>query len=287
MTDADDDELVDMIIGKGVKDNPTQRFVRRSNQDVVYVVELDPTKLSTDFADWIEDDLLKLDAMDLRKNFINDYSADLSIQMTNQGFRPSIALAPRSEITLVRNGESDPWDARDDQEVRSHAQSAENRRGMVDDAMAADEEVNQEAITKLVNGLDDLLIVDVARKPEGLSADLKAGKAFLDKEEAISDLVRKGFIPGTQDTGADMLSSEGEVVCTLRNGVEYVLRFGQLKVQTESAAGGEGEEAAAATAATPPAAGAAGADAGAQPPPERTRNRKRRTKARICAVTCS
>ena len=73
----------------------------------------------------------------------------------------------------------------------------------------------------LVSGLDDLLIVDVARKPAGLSADLKAGEAFLTKNEAVSDLVAKGFIPGSQDSGADMLSSEGEVICTLaqRRGV--------------------------------------------------------------------
>ena len=66
MTDADDKTLVDMIIGKAVKDRPGSATSAGSNQDVVYVVELDPEQLSTDFADWIEDDLLKLNAIDLR-----------------------------------------------------------------------------------------------------------------------------------------------------------------------------------------------------------------------------
>ncbi|HMP08525.1 MAG TPA: DUF4340 domain-containing protein, partial [Lacipirellulaceae bacterium] len=56
MTDADDQELVDMIIGKRVAGSQGQRYVRNSRQNVVYVVELDPEKLTTDFADWIKDD---------------------------------------------------------------------------------------------------------------------------------------------------------------------------------------------------------------------------------------
>ena len=73
-------DLVDMIIGKPVKDADGQRYVRRSNQNVVYIVELDPASLSTTFDDWIEDDLLKLNPFDIRKLFVNDYSADLGLR---------------------------------------------------------------------------------------------------------------------------------------------------------------------------------------------------------------
>ena len=67
MTDADDKSLVDMIIGKAVKDTeaalrpPQQpgRGLRRGAR---------PDEAVDDFADWIEDDLLKLKAMDLRKS---------------------------------------------------------------------------------------------------------------------------------------------------------------------------------------------------------------------------
>ena len=65
MSDADDKTLVDMIIGKKVKDAEGQRYVRNTNQDVVYIVELDPESLSTNFDDWIEDDLLQLSPFDL------------------------------------------------------------------------------------------------------------------------------------------------------------------------------------------------------------------------------
>jgi hypothetical protein len=233
MTDAADATLIDLIIGNEVKDNPKQRYVRRSNQDVVYVVELDPTKLSTSFADWIEDHVLKLKAMDLRKTYINDYTADLSVRMGPQGLEPTIKLDPRSEITLVHDEESKPWEVASLKKRDPQRPIDRLTRGMSPDTLAADEEVNQDAVKGLVSALDDLLIVDVVRKPAGLSADLKAGEAFLNEEEALSDLVKKGFIPGSQDSGADMLSSEGEIVCTERNGVEYVLRFGQLQVQSD------------------------------------------------------
>lgn len=238
MLDADDAPLVDMIIGKAVKDNPTQRYVRAAMQDVVYVVELDPTKLSTNFSDWIEADLLKLSAMDLRKIFVNDYSADLSLGV-GAGGRPVLQVARerRNEMTLDRTADGSPW------VMEKILKEDDAQQGMIEDKLAEDEEVNQEAVNALVTGLDDLAIVDVARKPEGLSADLKAGEGFLNEEEAISDLMGKGFIPNPeQKTGAELLSSEGEVVCTQRNGVEYVLRFGQLQVSTDAAATGDQEE---------------------------------------------
>lgn len=245
ISDADDNTLIDLIIGKAVKDSPGQRFVRSKQQNIVYVVEIDPSSLSTDFENWIEDDLLKLDTFALSRVFINDYSADLSIGMSEGRLVPQITRERRGEITLSREGESGPW------QVAAMKRFDADQRNMVDDAVGAEEEVDQDAVGKLVSGLDDLLIVDVARKPAGLSADLKAGEAFLSNQEAVSDLVDKGFLPGRLESGADMLSSEGEVVCTLNNGVEYILRFGQLRVQTESADGGEEADEAAAEEAAP------------------------------------
>jgi hypothetical protein len=232
MMDADDKPLVDMIIGKQVKGAEGQRYVRENNKDVVYIVELDSASLSTSFDDWIEDDLLKLSPFDIRRVFINDYSADLSFGMTADGrIAPQVNWERRGEITLGYNNDDAKWTLAD---LKKYDRSTKQ---MVPDELAADEEINQEALNELRNGLDDLLIVDVARKPEGLSADLKAGNDFMTNQEAFQDLIAKGFSPLRLKPGDDLdiLSSEGEVICTLRDGVEYVLRFGQLKVQTDSA----------------------------------------------------
>jgi hypothetical protein len=234
MYDADDKPLVDMIIGKAVKEAEGQRYVRESNKDVVYIVELDPESLSTSFDDWIEDDLLKISPFDIRKVFVNDYSADLGFGMTADGrIAPQISWERRGEITLGYNNEDAKWNLAD---LKKYDRS---QKQMVPDELADDEEINQEALNELRNGLDDLLIVDVAKKPEGLSADLKAGNDFMTNQEAFQDLISKGFspVPINPNAPPEILSSEGEIVCTMRDGVEYVLRFGQLKVQTDSAEG--------------------------------------------------
>ena len=44
--------------------------------------------------------------------------------------------------------------------------------------MSADEELNAAKLDELKTALDDLKIVDVSRKPAGLSADLKAAADF-------------------------------------------------------------------------------------------------------------
>ena len=74
MTNSNDETIADMIIGKEVKDADGQHYVRNSDQDAVYVVEIDPENLSTRFEDWIEDDLLELNPLDVRK--VNTISAE-------------------------------------------------------------------------------------------------------------------------------------------------------------------------------------------------------------------
>jgi hypothetical protein len=265
MTDGDDKPLVDMIIGKAVKGAEGQRYVREANKDIVYIIELNQESLSTNFDDWIEDDLLKISPFDITKVFVNDYSADLGFGMSPDGqIQPRINWDRRGEITLGYNNDDAKWNLVD---LKNYDRQS---RKMVADKLADDEELNQEALSELRNGLDDLLIVDVAKKPGGLSDDLKAGDDFLNNREALEDLMSKGFLPAPVTPGAppEILSSEGEIVCTMRDGVEYVLRFGQLKIQTDSA-GGEAEPAdpSAGKAADDPAADAAAAAAEAAKDP--------------------
>ena len=63
-----------------------------------------------------------------------------------------------------------------------------------------DEELNEETLNALKNALDDLKIVDVKRKPQGLSENLKAGEDFMNNREALQDLIVEGF-RGHGDTG--------------------------------------------------------------------------------------
>ena len=75
-------------------------------------------------------------------------------------------------------------------------------------------------------------IVDVQRKPEGLSQELRAEEGLLD-EAARRSLAARGFYLVEQG----LFSNQGEVVVSLKDGVEYVLRFGDVAVGTENEEG--------------------------------------------------
>jgi hypothetical protein len=236
LTGADDEVLADVIIGKAVKDTDgKQHYVRLATQDAVYAVEIDPAAFSTDFSDWIEKDLLGLSTFDIQSVKINDYSAPVEVQLTNQGLRRLVSLIQRGRYELRYDDENSKWDAESLETWNPETEKFEPFE------LQAGEELNADALREMRTALDDLTIVDVDRKPAGLSADLKAGDEFLNSREAISNLANRGFMPiGDEQGNAQIYSSDGELIVTLKSGVEYVLRFGDIEqTEAEAIAGAE------------------------------------------------
>jgi hypothetical protein len=85
------------------------------------------------------------------------------------------------------------------------------------------EELASGKLNDLRNALGDLKIIDVARKPAGLSAELKAEEKFTGDPEAVTSMQQRGFLPLKS---GDILSTDGETIVGMKDGVEYVLRFG-------------------------------------------------------------
>jgi hypothetical protein len=249
ISDIQNKPLTDLIIGLEVKGTTNnQHYVREANRDVVYIVEIDPKRLSTNFENWIEKDLLKLNAWDIQDVQINDYTAELQTVMTQQGLAIQVAWDPRTELKLGYDDKASKWTAKELKEFDKGTNSYTEFK------LADDEELNAEKLDALKTALDDLAIVDVDRKPAGLSANLKAGVDFLDNPEARKDLRSLGFatIPSRDgSSGQELISSEGESIVTMKDGVEYVLRFGDLRMD----AGGGAEHPAEATAAEKTKAG--------------------------------
>jgi hypothetical protein len=104
--------LVDLIVGKAVKGAEGQRYVREAGRDIVYIIEIDRSKLSTDFENWIEKDLLKLNSWDLQQVEIKDYSAELVPAMTPEGRLVIMPQwDPRAEMTLSYDESDSKWRA--------------------------------------------------------------------------------------------------------------------------------------------------------------------------------
>jgi len=202
-----------MIVGKEDPDSPGLRYVRKPGQDAVFTVKLSTERLTTDFGDWIEKDLLKLNRWDLREVFIQDYTIDEARQVQIQ----------RGQITVAHDESGDPkWKLVADREMDEQNQ-------WVDIPLGPNEELNAPKLDAMASALDDLQIVDVVRKPVGLSANLAADKSFAEDAEAVMSLVRRGFYAVEMEPGkVEILSNRGEIRVLMNDGVEYVLRFGGI-----------------------------------------------------------
>ena len=225
--DKDDKPLLAMLIGKPVAGREGLRYVRRVGQDPVYVVALKTDKLTARFGDWIEKDLLKFNALDMKQLEIQDYSIDMS--RGSQNVRGLLSLTYDDAASDAK------WKLVEDKSLKG--------KELVANPLRADEEVNTATLDDLKNALADLKIVDVNRKPGGLSADLKSsGNLKLDQESALS-LSARGFHLVPAQGGYVLLSDQGEVHVGMKDGVEYILRFGEIAGQGESKVKAKGKDA--------------------------------------------
>ncbi len=215
--DADKQTIASIIIGDRVKDSDEQINVRIPGQDPVYIVALDDKPLTTKFQDWIEEDLLKLSTIDVNEIVTKDYSASL-------GSGGQIALQRNFNAQFAKDGSQ--WELAKLLEFDPKRPTAQPEEVEVE----AEKKVNAAKLKDIENALDDLKIVNVLRKPDGMSANLRASEDFLSDQKAVASLAGRGFYPVqlTADGGTEILSANGEMTVGLKDGVEYVLRFGNI-----------------------------------------------------------
>ena len=234
--DASGSKIARLIIGKedkqaGVGSGSRRlRFVRKAGQDPVYRVELDTSKFTTQFGDWIEKDLLKLTPWDVRSVELDNYT----LAAVESDGRLEVRQQRSEKMQLSYDDKASSW-----QLTSLETFPNEDSADSVSEELKNNEEVDSTKLNDLRNALGDLQIIDVARKPAGLSADLKAAESFVNDVEAVSSLQQRGFLP--LPSGA-ILSTEGQTVIGMKDGVEYVLRFGAGTTVTEPGKAGSGED---------------------------------------------
>ena len=234
--DGSGSKLARLIVGKEDKrrvgadaSGRTLRFVRKAGQDPVYRVEVDTSKFTTSFDDWIEKDLLKLSPWDVRRLGLEDYSL---VAVESNG-RVGVQLDRKYRVDLAYDDKDAKWSL-----VKLEAFSKEGEPK--EEKLADGEELASGKLNDLRDALGDLKIVDVARKPSGLSGELKAEESFTNDREAVTSMQQRGFLP--LKTG-EILSTDGETIVGMKDGVEYVLRFGApTTVAGDSKAAGKDDE---------------------------------------------
>jgi peptidyl-prolyl cis-trans isomerase C/peptidyl-prolyl cis-trans isomerase SurA len=112
--------------------------------------------------------------------------------------------------------------------------------------ISEDEELDKEKLDDMKDAFDDLEIIDVERKPEILISSLRKGSEFVDAnniqelQSSANSLIQKGFRPVSEldkdgkplsypnrKPKLKVVSQKGEVLVGMKDGVEYVLRFGE------------------------------------------------------------
>jgi hypothetical protein len=208
-----------LVVGKKIKDAEGHRFVRIAGQDPVYDVKIDPDKLSTKFEDWIKKDLLELNTWDVENLRIKDYSIVQAVQ--------GAFLEPRFEVGVVWSSTDNKWNLQDFLTYRG--------KEKVPTTLLPNEELNKQKLDDLKTALDDLSIVDVVRKPKGLGANLRAGADFMKDAESQESLLARGFYPNpTENSQYEVLAANGEVHVALKDGIQYVLRFGNVAESSDA-----------------------------------------------------
>jgi len=240
--DASGTTLVDVIIGADVGDRQGFKFVRYPGQNRVYAVAIDP-QVSTRFTDWIEADLLDINADDIVAVLSNSYSVEdgtdpntgqKATRLVNDNplyfeFEDSGAFGgdgmPASEWVLT----APPVFGPDGQRLDPDSWTGEGPFPSVAPPIPDGKIVNPTKVKQTVGAAARMKIVGVRPRAQRLDP---------------FELQAKGFFLVGEAPRFSLLGDQGEVHLYARDGVVYTLFFGEVTYATgEALTAGSGDQA--------------------------------------------
>ena len=192
LKDSAGNVLTDLIVGKEVEGKTGTYYCRLPEKKRVYKTKLDGS-LSTQFADWIETDLLKAESFNINRVMFDNYSID---ETKGQ-------IVPGEKLMIVKGDDG---------------------KFTLEGLDATKEEANATRYNEITQTLGDIKIVGVRTKPVGLTARLERANGF-EASMLSSQLRAKGYFMGR---GGKLFSNEGDLLFDTASGVRYTLRFGEL-----------------------------------------------------------
>ncbi len=197
LKDSTNGVLVDVIIGKNVPESDGLSFVRDADQVEVYTAKVDGD-ISTKFIDWVETDLMKLKAEDIRSIAVADYSVN----------EQTSALEERSLTRFARTSASADW---------LSAQTPAEKR------------VFKDTVDKILNQATSLRLTGVRK----FDLQVLLGSGFFPSDSpqllARPDALKVAIGGKTYA----LFGNEGAVDFTTKDGLRYSLLFGEVSVEDE------------------------------------------------------
>ncbi len=227
--DKNGNVLADYILGKRVADQDNLYFVRKPDEDETYRAEID-LDVSTKFADWVEQDLLKLD----RNNLLSMDLKTPKFEKRQTPFGPTEVLTGEDSIKVYRD------------------ETGPGTKWTFDGLNPQTEEINTSGISSIQTALDGLELKGVRPKPQGLTPKLTVDIEQFPKgqnpqqyfSKIAGELDSRGFMLAMpKDEDPDEAPKEqrfllfgegGEMVAQSSEGLIYHLHFGKSFTGTET-----------------------------------------------------
>jgi hypothetical protein len=203
LRDETEKVLADIVIGNDIKaterkDGTAQHYVRVPGQKRIYGVNI-KAEPSVRFADWIETNLLKVEAGKIRNVTFDNYK--IKEMVDKESGRHYLGIERGEKSTITRKDSTGPW--------------------TLEGGVPPEQELSEDKLRTLSDALGDLKIVGIRPRPAGLKN--------LDQEDlqlnnlVVASLQSKGFFVAPRQ---GLVSDQGDVLVGTDEGVVYTLRYG-------------------------------------------------------------
>lgn len=211
LSDRDKKTIAHIIVGDQVKNSPGKYYVRVPGKPTIYTVDFEKEMLATDFAQWVDPNLLKLpvdasDGIAVSGFTINRHRTDQKTKKDDPLYQATYKISDQQKLEVV--GLSVGGDESDSEDLASALP-----RGFTESA---------------VRSFYGLRPTDVEKQNKSVIEFLKQTQKG-DDEKLIAQLAERGFIyAGFENGGHRFTGTNGELSVLRSDGVRFTLVIGEL-----------------------------------------------------------
>lgn len=212
LADSNNRPLAQLIVGKQVGDNPAQRFVRVVGQPNVYVIDVPASLVSTKVSDWVDHNLLDLQAstggtgLQVARLQIDHYVIE--------GDSVAAANAKKYNFRAVLDfkNQTSP--------LTLYQPTAEGPLGQA----ITDRKLKPAGVEALGTDLLQIPFTAVGKKPDAAAQSLRAG---MNENADLAPLADAGFRKSAESPPA-IESKNGQLAVSTSEGIDWTLNFGAV-----------------------------------------------------------
>jgi hypothetical protein len=206
LTDRDNQTIAHIIVGDQVKNSPGKHYVRIPGKPTIYTIEFDKSILSTDFAQWVDPNLLKLpinasSGLAIEQFTLNRHRLDTKTQKDESLYTAQLEINNQQKLTATQFTIAE-----------KEADVSELPNGFAEST---------------VRSLYLLKPTDVEKKSSAEIKTLKQPKTA--ETESLAGLKNRGFLyRGFENEGHQFTGTNGEISVLRSDGVRLNIIIGKL-----------------------------------------------------------